>query len=329
MSIKKDNDKWLVDIRPAGKEGKRYRRKFDKKAEALAYEKHILATAHNKEWLGLPIDKRLLSELIEIWWKKSGQFKRTADNYQQRVNLVCRELGDPPANKINSQLLSDWVLYRLEKGQKPSTIRRLAKSLSNVFSVVIDSGDYIGENPLKGFKLPTVKQPEMTYLDDNQIDQLLDAVKEHDELSKMVEICLSTGSRWRETVTLRTSNLSPCRIRFTNTKTGKPRTVPISQELYDKIYPTSGTGVFTYDPQLELYEILNKLNFDLPKGQKAHVLRHTFASHFVMGGGDILTLRDILGHGDIKQTMTYAHLAPDHLTDAIRLNPLSKKRWSQ
>ncbi|MFC1507607.1 tyrosine-type recombinase/integrase [Pseudomonadota bacterium] len=329
MSIKKDGDKWQVDIRPSGRNGKRYRRKFDKKSEALAYEKHILATAHNKEWRGLPVDKRPLSELIEIWWKKSGQFKRTAEDYQKRINLICRELEDPPVNKINSQLLSDWVLYRLERGRKPSTIRRLAKSLSNVFSVVIDSGDYVGENPLKELKLPTVKQPEMTYLDDNQVDQLLEAVKGHDELSKVIEICLSTGSRWRETITLRTSNLSPYRIRFTNTKTNRPRTVPISEELYDRIYPKSGTSVFSYDPQKELYEILNHLDFDLPKGQKAHVLRHTFASHFVMGGGDILTLRDILGHSDIKQTMTYAHLAPDHLTDAIKFNPLSKKRWSQ
>ncbi|MGF1874883.1 tyrosine-type recombinase/integrase [Photobacterium frigidiphilum] len=329
MSIKKEDTKWLVDIRPSGRNGKRYRRKFEKKSEALAYEKHILATAHSKEWLGLPADTRRLSELIEVWWKKSGQFKRTADDYQKKVNLICRELEDPPVNTINHKLLSNWVLYRLEKGQKPSTIRRLTKSLSNIFTVTIDSGDYLGENPLTGLKLPTVKQPEMTYLNDSQIEQLLEAVAEHDELNKVVEICLSTGSRWRETITLRTSNLSPYKIRFTNTKTDKPRTVPISQELYEKIYPKSGANVFSYDPQQDLYNILNKLDFDLPKGQKAHVLRHTFASHFIMGGGGILTLRDILGHGDIKQTMTYAHLAPDHLTDAVKLNPLSKKRWSQ
>lgn len=323
MSVKKDGENWLVDIRPAGRNGKRFRRKFSKKAEALAYEKHILATAHNKEWLGLPEDRRHLSELIDLWWKKAGQFKRTSDNYMQKLQLICRELGDPAANKITTKLLSDWVQVRLEKGQKPATIRRLAKSLSNVFSVLIDSGDYIGANPIKGLKLPTVKQPEMTYLDKRQIVDLLLAVESNEELSKIVAVCLATGSRWRETVTLKTSNLSPYRIRFTNTKTDKPRTVPISEELYNRIYPKKGTKVFSYDPQQELYDIMEELDLDLPKGQKAHVLRHTFASHFIMGGGDILTLRDILGHGDIKQTMTYAHLAPDHLSDAVRLNPLT------
>lgn len=44
-----------------------------------------------------------------------------------------------------------------------------------------------------------------------------------------------------------------------------------------------------------------------------HLLRHTFASHFVMAGGNILALQRILGHSDVKMTMIYAHLAPDFL----------------
>nr|OED53629.1 hypothetical protein BEI47_17715 [Aliivibrio fischeri] len=55
---------------------------------------------------------------------------------------------------------------------------------------------------------------------------------------------------------------------------------------------------------------------DLPKGQATHVLRHTFASHFMMNGRNIIVLQKILGHVDIKQTMVYAHFSPDHLNDA-------------
>ncbi|MBY8272206.1 hypothetical protein KW532_01285 [Vibrio fluvialis] len=42
-----------------------------------------------------------------------------------------------------------------------------------------------------------------------------------------------------------------------------------------------------------------------------------------MNGGNILVLRDILGHVDLSMTMRYAHFAPDHLTEAISLNPTS------
>ncbi len=43
----------------------------------------------------------------------------------------------------------------------------------------------------------------------------------------------------------------------------------------------------------------------------------------MMNGGNILVLRDILGHADISMTMRYAHFAPDHLSDAISYNPLA------
>jgi len=55
-----------------------------------------------------------------------------------------------------------------------------------------------------------------------------------------------------------------------------------------------------------------------------HILRHTFASHYMMGGGDLLTLQRILGHSSITMTMRYAHLSPEHLESATRLSPLAQ-----
>jgi len=55
----------------------------------------------------------------------------------------------------------------------------------------------------------------------------------------------------------------------------------------------------------------------------SYVLRHSFASHFMMGGGNIIVLQRILEHSDIRVTMRYAHFAPDHLEDAIKLNPIA------
>lgn len=55
---------------------------------------------------------------------------------------------------------------------------------------------------------------------------------------------------------------------------------------------------------------------ELPK-IKFHDLRHTFASNFVMRGGSILSLKEILGHSDINTTMMYAHLAPSYLEEEI------------
>jgi site-specific recombinase XerD len=54
-----------------------------------------------------------------------------------------------------------------------------------------------------------------------------------------------------------------------------------------------------------------------PDVTKLHTMRHTFASQLVMSGVDLATVRALLGHADIETTMIYAHLAPEHLKNAV------------
>ncbi len=68
---------------------------------------------------------------------------------------------------------------------------------------------------------------------------------------------------------------------------------------------------------------MEKTSIALPRGQLTHILRHTFAAHFMMSGGNILALQKILGHHDIEMTMRYAHLVPDDLETALRFNSLA------
>ncbi len=57
--------------------------------------------------------------------------------------------------------------------------------------------------------------------------------------------------------------------------------------------------------------ILKAIAPNLPAGQLLHVLRHTFVIHFMVNGGNILSLQKILGYASILQTMSYAYLALD------------------
>ncbi len=74
------------------------------------------------------------------------------------------------------------------------------------------------------------------------------------------------------------------------------------------------------DETRDLAELLRAAGCHVPL-KPWHCLRHTFASHFMMAGGNILTLQKLLGHSDLKMTMVYAHLAPDFLaTEVARLS---------
>ncbi len=136
-------------------------------------------------------------------------------------------------------------------------------------------------------------------------------------------VCLATGVRWSEAQNLKTTSVRNGAVTFGNIKNGIVRTVPISQDLEQRLHEhwkvygpfTGSIGAFR--------RALEKTTIELPKGQAAHVLRHTFASHFMMNGGNILTLQEILGHSAVTVTMRYAHLSPDHFQDALSFSPLS------
>ncbi len=105
-------------------------------------------------------------------------------------------------------------------------------------------------------------------------------------------------------------------IHFTDTKSGKNRTIPISPELEREIQDNESDPLFGWSLSA-FRRALDKTSISLPKGQASHVLRHTFASHFMINGGNIMTLQKILGHSSITMTMRYSHLAPDHLQETL------------
>ena len=63
----------------------------------------------------------------------------------------------------------------------------------------------------------------------------------------------------------------------------------------------------------------NKSNYPETEDFHFHDLRHTFASHMIMTGTDITTVKELLGHKTLSMTMRYAHLAPSHKVKAVNM----------
>lgn len=321
MSVKSlESGGWMVDVRPRGRNGKRIRKKFLTKNEAQQFERWVVATQNSKEWRDKPADKRQFSDLIDLWWMHHGQALKDGEKTLTKLRAMDRDMGYPRAYEITPAFFSEYRSQRLQSGIAPKTVNLDFTRLSGVFTTLISLGLYHAEHPLTGFPKLKINHSEMGYLTHAEIIALLAGLKGDNRLA--VKLCLATGGRWKEVTQLKAEHAVNNRVTFVDTKNGKNRTVPVSAQLFKEITQSRRPVLFPDASYVTVRERIKEIGASLPKGQAVHVLRHTFASHFMMNGGNILALQKILGHSTILQTMTYAHFAPDYLLDAVRFNPL-------
>lgn len=326
MTVRKLSDgRWIADIKLSPSE--RYRKRFDTKAEATRYEAHIRSQSVGAAWNPAPDDKRSLVELVHTWYEHHGQYLSGAKSRLSALLRIAAALKNPQANKL---LPSQFLFYRSARKLSAKTLNNELGYVNAMYGYLHKTGQISYESPLLGVKPIKIKERELAYLTTAQITELVALCRDSGSRSLflLVQVLLATGCRWSEAQCLQLSQVGHRRITFTNTKSGKNRTVPISEglEVALREYQPSGQGRLFAKAIKSLYLVLNKCSFDLPRGQAAHVLRHTYASHFIMNGGDILTLQKILGHSTVALTMRYSHLSPDHLLSAVQFSPAGAQK---
>ncbi|MFU1517912.1 tyrosine-type recombinase/integrase [Vreelandella alkaliphila] len=335
MAIKKVENGWQVDVRPFGVHGKRVRKTFPSHAKAKRFESYVLGQAAIGEPYGpKKRDKRRLKDLIQLWFNYHGVSLRDGQRRFSQLNALADMMGNPLASTITPADATRLRQKRLESGITPNTVNHDQAHLRAVFNTLIKLDEWSDTNPFAKVQPLRLQEKELSYLTHEDINALFEALSEssNPDVLLITHLCLVTGARWSEAQYLRAEMLRNSRVTFSTTKNGRNRTIPLPEDLYQallahgprigRLFPTPAYKAFS--------AALIKAKITLPTGQRTHVLRHTFASHFMMNGGDVLTLQKILGHQTISMTMRYAHLSPDHLADAIKYAPKISvdKKWT-
>lgn len=339
MTVRKLGDgQWVADFytinRSNGKQGKRVRKRFSTKGEALAFENYTLQKFEDTPWLNASKDKRTLHDMVHLWFERHGITLKDGEKRRAAMLWASECMGSPLATEFNAQLFTAYRSKRLEghfsrttrvKQVTPRTMNLELAYFLAVFNELKRLGEWDAANPLENVRHFRTEEGEMAFLTSDQINSLLEQCRNSNakDLEIIVKLCLATGARWSEAESLKRSQLTAGKVTFIKTKGRKNRTIPIDSQLFASLYKKNGS-LFT-PCYYAFRKALARADITLPSGQLTHVLRHTFASHFMMNGGNILVLQKILGHTDIKMTMRYAHFAPDHLDDALRYNPLNKR----
>jgi integrase len=173
-----------------------------------------------------------------------------------------------------------------------------------------------------------------------------------DHLKPMTLLALNTGMRRGEIFQLKWDDVvlegaAPSLvIHGANAKGGRTRHIPLNAVALDTLTrwksQTGGTGlVFQSTKGGGQFGHIRRAWADLMKDAslpdfRFHDCRHDFASKLVQKGVDLNTVRELLGHSDLKLTLRYAHLAPHNAAAAVRLLdapakvvPMKKKRASK
>lgn len=318
--------KWRVEIDRKGIP--RVRKTFPVKSDAEIFEREFLAkhAARKNEY----VDPRTLTELIELWFKYHGVNLSDGERRRVKLQYMARALGNPQACRLSAEQFVEYRYKRLQGGLTNKSVNNLHGYLNALYNKLRKLRVIDYENPIADVDFIKIQQRQLSFLSIEQINRLLDVIKtgcKNKSTWYVAHLCLRTGARWGEVEQLKMKQLHNHRVTYEFTKSKRTRTIPLESHFYldvmrfaghknpdDRIF-TNCIGAFR--------RAVQRAEIELPHGQCSHILRHSFASHFIMNGGNILSLQKILGHADITMTMRYAHLAPDHLKDAITLNPLS------
>ncbi|TFH86979.1 integrase [Billgrantia azerbaijanica] len=326
MAIRKVKTGWQVDIQPDGRDGRRVRKTFRTQAEAKRFDAYVRGkVAAGEPYQPRKRDRRRLLDLIQVWYDFHGVTLKDGKRRFSQLKALAEKMGNPIARSITPLDAARFRQQRLAEGITPNTANHDQAHLRAVFNKAIKLGEWQGQNPFASIEPLRLDEKELAYLTEDQIAKLLAALKasHNRDVYWITRLCLATGARWSEAQYLRVERLRDGRVTYVGTKNRRNRSIPLPRDLFDALVdhaPKFGR-VFRTDGYQPFVKGVRDAGIELPPGQCTHVLRHTFASHFMMNGGDVLTLQKILGHQTITMTMRYAHLSPDHLADAIKYAP--------
>ena len=242
--------------------------------------------------------------------------------------------------------------------RKDATINREMVYLQHAFNKAVE-WDMLKEsqNPFKKGKRLQVKEnnKRLRFLSVEEIDQLLTACPEPARaittmkdirivktleasyLKDFIIIALNTGMRKGEILSLRWKQIWGDFIYLTKTKSNEARQIPLTDDLRERldnikmrpspkkdyIFPNKKEDHKKGEKEGHIQDIKKSFKSALKRAGisdfRPHDLRHTFASHYIMRGGSLKALKEILGHSDIKMTMRYAHLSKEFAKEEIQL----------
>ena len=291
---------------------------------------------------------KYLSDYLEYLKYQKNYSDETIHSYSIDIEEFLDYINSECINicEVGYDVVKAWLIHLDEKKNKSTTVSRKISSLRGFYKYLINN-KVIDSNPFSLVSLPKKERhlPRFFYYNELeemfQVPRLNTALGQRDRL--LLEMLYATGVRVSELVNIKVSDINGEEIKVLG-KGNKERIVEFGDyaesilELYlnegykhlnikksEYLFLNNRGGkLTTRGVRYILDNIINKTTID--KKISPHMLRHTFATHLLNEGCDLLTVQELLGHESLTATSKYTHITNDRLKEVyFKCHPRAKK----
>ena len=343
MTVRKRNDRWIVDIDFVNPDGtkKRVRKSspVNTRRGAEQFEREIRQSLLNRTYQDEKKEEKLTLKKFSREYLKAMELANKPSTVVFKEGILRLHLlpvfGNRNLKDINTREIEKYKAEKTKDGLTKRSVNHHMRVLSNILYIAKDWG-LVDSVPI--IKCLKVEQPKFDFLSFDEAKSLIEAT-EGKEWRAMVQVALKAGLRQSEILALTWKDIDLENKRLVvnkafvmgilgTPKNGKSREVPLCDDLVEALKNyKKGTRNLVFSPGKRRHRTPAQCRAALAKACKKaglrrvgwHSLRHTFASHLVMKGAPLKTVSELLGHSTIKMTEIYAHLSPQVKRDAVQL----------
>ncbi len=322
----KGKKSWRYDFTVNGKRYAATLGEISKTRAKEIYDKARVAAREGKYQSPAKKDNPYLRDFVGEYFAyyKANRRSRSVERHETSWVALQPVFADKRLSEITPLDLERYRRNRQKVGKSDVTINRELAMMRNLYSMAVKWGK-ADKNPVKEVKLAKENNQRIRYLTHEEEERLIAACQEH--LQPVVIAAIHTGFRKSELLSLTWDDVNFQRrvvtVQAGYAKNGESRSVPMNDVL-KRTLELSKTfeGAVFRNRHGQPYKSVNTAFTNAVKRAEIedftfHDLRHTFASRLVMGGVDLPTVKELMGHKDITMTLRYAHLSDDHKQKAV------------
>lgn len=258
-----------------------------------------------------------ISELFSAYGPVLWDEGRHKENVKSFLGEIDEIFLNRRFSTFSQETLDGLIGTLRERGNSNATINRKMAALSKLLRKASKMGDI---HSLPEFRRQKEKSGRIRFLEIEEEERLFAEIRRHSEHYWQLAVFLvDTGARLGEATGLHWNDVHDGTVTFWLTKSGRSRTVPLTQRVRKILASMERTrsGPFGKVKQYQFRAVWHEAKSAVGLGGDQelvpHCLRHTCASRLVRGGVDIRRVQMWLGHQTLQMTMRYSHLATHDL----------------